>query len=57
MLKNKAEYSKIPIYLITAVITPDEKEQLMKVTGADGIIFKPIKSLASLDILLPSVTQ
>ncbi len=50
-LKSKPEYRSIPIFLITAVIPEGEKLATLEATGAIGIIFKPIASLAELDSL------
>ncbi len=52
MLKAKEEYALIPIYLITAIGSPSEKDEILKETGADDVLFKPINSLTELDMLL-----
>ncbi|MFX1302086.1 MAG: PleD family two-component system response regulator [Promethearchaeota archaeon] len=51
MLKSKPQYSKIPIILISAVVSEKEKKEILKSTGADDLILKPIDKLADLDIL------
>ncbi len=51
MLKTTPQYSKIPIILISAVVSEIEKREILTSTGADDIIIKPIDKLADLDIL------
>ena len=51
MLKSKKQYSKIPIILISAVVSENKKKKILTITGADDIIIKPIDKLADLDIL------
>ena len=51
MLKSNAQYNSIPIILISAVFAQKEKEQILRSTGADDIIFKPIDKLKELDVL------
>ena len=51
MLKSNAQYNSIPIILISAVFAEKEKEQILRSTGADDIIFKPIDKLKELDVL------
>ncbi|MFX1557665.1 MAG: response regulator, partial [Promethearchaeota archaeon] len=51
MLKSKPQYSTIPIILISAVISEIEKKEILRYTGADDIIIKPIDKLADLDLL------
>jgi CheY-like chemotaxis protein len=52
ILKSKAQYKSIPTVLISAIVSEREKKELLKFTGADDIIIKPIDKLADLDILL-----
>jgi response regulator RpfG family c-di-GMP phosphodiesterase len=51
MLKSKAEYSSIPVVLISAAFTEKEKQEVLDRTRADEIIFKPIDRLKELDVL------
>jgi len=51
MLKSKSQYNTIPIILISAVISEIEKKEILRYTGADDIIIKPIDKLADLDVL------
>lgn len=51
MLKSKPEYNTIPIILISAVISEIEKKEILRYTGADDIIIKPIDKLEDLDVL------
>jgi CheY-like chemotaxis protein len=51
MLKSKPQYNTIPIILISAVISEIEKKEILRYTGADDIIIKPIDKLADLDVL------
>lgn len=51
-LKDHPKYSSIPVIIMTAVISKLQKEKLLKETGAEHIIIKPINELADLDIIL-----
>jgi CheY-like chemotaxis protein len=51
MLKSKKQYSSIPIILISAVVSENEKKEILASTKADDIIIKPIDKLADLDVL------
>ena len=57
MLKSNAEYNSIPIILISAAFSEKEKKELLKGTGADDIIFKPIDKLKDLDVLFKYLKQ
>ena len=50
-LKSNEEYCKIPIILISAVVTKPEKDAILASTLADDLILKPINKLNDLDIL------
>ncbi|MFX1387212.1 MAG: response regulator [Promethearchaeota archaeon] len=50
-LKSNSEYSSIPIILISAVVSENNKQEILASTGADEIIIKPIEKLAELQIL------
>ncbi|MFX1349796.1 MAG: PleD family two-component system response regulator [Promethearchaeota archaeon] len=52
LLKSKTQYRSIPIILISAVVTENEKKEILTSTGADDLIIKPIDKLADLDVLL-----
>lgn len=52
MLKSKTLYSSIPIILISAVVSENEKKEILTTCSADDIIIKPIDKLADLDVLL-----
>jgi len=52
MLKSKEQYVNIPIVLMTATISERGKKELIKNSGADDIIIKPINKLADLDLIL-----
>ncbi|MFX1567348.1 MAG: PleD family two-component system response regulator [Promethearchaeota archaeon] len=52
ILKSNAQYKSIPTILISALVSENEKKDILKSTGADDIIIKPIDKLADLDILL-----
>jgi len=51
MLKSKEQYKTIPIILISAVVSENEKKNILTTTKADDIIIKPIDKLADLDVL------
>ena len=51
MLKSNTLFSSIPIILISAVFSEEEKETILANTGAEDIIFKPIDKLKELDVL------
>lgn len=51
MLKSNGEYGSIPIILISAVISEQEKTQVLEITLANDIIIKPIDKLNDLDVL------
>ncbi|MFX1575451.1 MAG: response regulator [Promethearchaeota archaeon] len=51
IIKNKPEYRKIPIILISAVISEKEKKKVQTISRADDIIIKPIDKLTDLDVL------
>jgi len=52
IIKSNEQYCSIPIILITALISENEKREMLNSTGADGIIIKPIDKLKDLDIIL-----
>ncbi|MCK4285830.1 MAG: hypothetical protein KAX18_06490 [Candidatus Lokiarchaeota archaeon] len=52
MRKSKTLFKAIPIILISAVVSEKEKEEILKITGADDIIIKHIDKLADLDVML-----
>ncbi|MFX1456925.1 MAG: PleD family two-component system response regulator, partial [Promethearchaeota archaeon] len=51
MLKSSSKFSGIPIILISAVYSENEKAKVIASSGADDIIFKPIDKLKELDLL------
>jgi len=51
MIKSNEEYRKVKVILISALVSKDKKLELLKSTGADDIIVKPIEKLADLEIL------
>ncbi|MFX0156251.1 MAG: PleD family two-component system response regulator [Candidatus Hodarchaeota archaeon] len=51
MLKSSPQFNYIPIILISAAFCEKEKEEILRKTGADDIIFKPIDRLKDLDVL------
>ena len=51
ILKSNEEYRRVPIILISAVITQPEKDAILGSTLADDLIIKPINKLNDLDIL------
>ena len=51
ILKSNEEYRRVPIILISAVITQPEKDAILGSTLADDLIIKPINKLKDLDIL------
>ncbi len=55
ILKSNEEYRRIPIILISAVVTPSEKEKILESTLADDVIIKPIEKLKDLDVLFKYV--
>jgi CheY-like chemotaxis protein len=57
MIKTKEEYKSIPIILISAVISKNEKTEIMNITGSDDIIVKPISKLADLEIIFKYLKQ
>jgi CheY-like chemotaxis protein len=57
ILKSNEEYRRIPIILISAVVTPLEKEKILESTLADDIIIKPIEKLKDLDVLFKYVKE
>ena len=50
-LKTSSEYKEIPIVLMTAIVSEDQKKKILEKTGADDIIIKPINKLADLDLV------
>ena len=57
ILKSNEEFRTIPIILISAVVTPPEKEKILESTLADDIIIKPIEKLKDLDILFKYIKK
>jgi len=57
MLKSSIQYNSIPIILISAAFSEKEKEEILTVTGADEIIFKPIDRLNDLDVIFKYLKQ
>ena len=51
MIKSNVQYNSIPIILISAAFSEKEKKEVLKSTGADDMIFKPIDNLKDLDVL------
>jgi len=51
ILKSKTQYRSIPTVLISAIVSENERKAILKSTGADDIIIKPIDKLADLDII------
>ncbi|MFW9896551.1 MAG: PleD family two-component system response regulator [Candidatus Thorarchaeota archaeon] len=51
MLKSSSKFNGIPIILISAVYSENEKAKVIASSGADDIIFKPIDKLKELDLL------
>jgi len=52
ILKSKMLYKEIPIILISAVVSEEEKKNILAITEADNVIIKPINKLEDFDILL-----
>jgi CheY-like chemotaxis protein len=50
-LKSNRDYKDIPIILMTAVVSENEKKSILEKTGAEDIIIKPIDTLADLDLV------
>ena len=50
-LKSTAEYKKIPILLMSAVVSENQKQNILEKTRAEDIIIKPINKLADLDLV------
>ena len=50
-LKSSTSYDSIPVILISATFSEKEKAEVLKSTGADEIIFKPIDNLKELNVL------
>jgi len=50
-LKSKKEYINIPIILMSAIISVNNKRNILEKTGAEDIIIKPINKLADLELL------
>jgi len=57
MLKSNTQYNSIPIILISAAFSEKEKKEVLKSTGANDIIFKPIDKLKDLDVLFKYLKQ
>jgi CheY-like chemotaxis protein len=57
VIKSKEEYKSIPIILISAVVSKNEKQEIMASTGADDIIIKPIEKLADLNVIYKYLKQ
>ena len=57
MLKSNIQYNSIPIILISAAFSEKEKKEVLKSTGANDIIFKPIDKLKDLDVLFKYLKQ
>lgn len=51
MIKASEEYRKVPFVLISALVSKDEKHEILESTGANDIIIKPIEKLADLEIM------
>ena len=51
MMKTNSEYSSIPVILISAVVSKNDKQEIMDHTGAEDIITKPIEKLTDLNIV------
>ena len=56
-LKSNTQYNSIPIILISAVFSANEKKEILTSTGADDVIFKPIDKLKDLDVLFKYLKQ
>jgi len=57
MLKSNNEHTSIPIILISAVVSKNEKQEILIKTGANDIINKPIDKLTDLHILFKYLKQ
>ncbi|MFX0024053.1 MAG: PleD family two-component system response regulator [Candidatus Hermodarchaeota archaeon] len=57
IIKSHGEYRSIPVILISAVVAKTRKLEILKKTGADEIIFKPIGNLSDLHILFKYLKQ
>lgn len=51
LIKSNDEYRKVPVVLISALVSKSRKHEILEATGADNIIIKPIEKLADLDII------
>jgi CheY-like chemotaxis protein len=50
-LKSTVEYKNIPIVLMSAVVSENQKRNILEKTQAEDIIIKPINKLADLDLV------
>ncbi|MFW9968938.1 MAG: PleD family two-component system response regulator [Candidatus Odinarchaeota archaeon] len=57
ILKSNSEYGSIPVILISAVVSKNEKQEILTKTGADDLIIKPIDNLTDLHILFKYLKQ
>lgn len=57
LLKSKTQYNSIPVILISAAFSQEEKQDVLLSTGADEIILKPIDKLRELDVLFKFMKQ
>jgi CheY-like chemotaxis protein len=51
MMKTNSEYRSIPVILISAVVSKNDKQEIMDHTGAEDIITKPIGKLTDLNVV------
>jgi CheY-like chemotaxis protein len=51
LIKSNEEYKKVPVILISALVSKIQRHEILEATGADSIIIKPIEKLADLDII------
>lgn len=51
MMKTNTEYRSIPVILISAVVSKNDKQEIMDHTGAEDIITKPIDKLTDLNVV------
>lgn len=55
LLKSKEEYQDKAVYIISAMISEEQKRDVIAKCNADCIITKPIKSLKELDVILTNL--
>jgi CheY-like chemotaxis protein len=51
LIKSNEEYRRVPVVLISALISKIQRHEILETTGANNIIIKPIEKLADLDII------